>query len=128
MFVLNPVYLLLTWAATAVAFFAATKLVKGVKIEGGVGTHFVIAAVYGLLMATLGFLCLKPLFHMVTLGSFLVLGLSAVINLMVATVVIAVTDKLSKRLTITGFGSAFFVALILSLTLFAKDFLLGRIG
>lgn len=127
MFVLNPVYLLLTWAATAVAFFIASKALKGVKIEGGVGTHFVLAAVYGLLMASLGFLCLKPLFHMVTLGTFWVLGLSALINLAVATVVIAVTDKLSKRLTITGFGSAFFVALILSATLFAKDFLLGRL-
>ena len=128
MFVLHPVHLLLTWAATAVAFFVASKLVKGVTIEGGIGTHFVIAGLYGLLMATLGFLCLKPLFHVVTLGSFLVLGLSAVINLAVATVVIAVTDKLSKRLRITGLGSAFFVALILSVTLFAKDLLLGRLG
>jgi len=128
MFALNPIYLLLTWAATAVAFFIASKAIKGVNIEGGIGTHFVIAGVYGLLMMSLGAFCLKPLFHVATLGSFAILGLSALINLAVATVVIAVTDRLSKRLTITGFGSAFWVALILTLTLFAKDFLLGRIG
>ncbi len=127
MFAFNPIYLLLTWAATAVAFFVASKAIKGVRIDGGVGTHFVIAAVYGVLMMSLGAFCLKPLFHVATLGTFAMLGLSALINLVVATIVIAVTDKLSKRLTITGLGSAFFVALILTATLFAKDFLLGRI-
>ncbi|MAQ18294.1 MAG: hypothetical protein CMN30_26295 [Sandaracinus sp.] len=118
--------LLITWVVTALAFFIAAKALKGMKIQGGVGTYFVLAFVYGALMVMIGW-CLTGVLHLATLGFFLLTGLSAVIRLVVMTLVLAATDKLSKRLSIDGLGTAFFAAVIMALVGFAADFVIGRL-
>ena len=118
--------LLITWVVTALAFFIAAKALKGMKIQGGVGTYFVLAFVYGALMVMIGW-CLTGVLPLATLGFFLLTGLSAVIRLVVMTLVLAATDKLSKRLSIDGLGTAFFAAVIMALVGFAADFVIGRL-
>ena len=121
------VSLLIKWVVTAVAFFIAAKALKGMTVKGGVGTYFVLALVYGVLMVAIGW-CLTGVLHLASLGLFALFGLSAVIRVVVMTIVLAATDKLSKRLSIDGLGTAFFAALIIALVGFGADLLLQQMN
>lgn len=118
--------LLIQWIVTAIAFFIAAKALKGMKINGGAGTYFVLALVYGVLMVAIGW-CLTGLLHLATLGFFLLTGLAAVIRVIVMTIVLAATDKLSRRMSLDGLGTAFFAAVIIALVGFGADLLLGKV-
>ena len=123
---LNPINLLIQWIILTLAFFIASKALKGMRIQGGVGTHMVIAAVFSILMVLLGS-CLTWVIHIGTLGLLALVGLSALVKLVASTIVLLVTDKLSKRLTIDGFGTAFLAALIIAVCDFAANFALARV-
>ncbi|MFK8000518.1 MAG: phage holin family protein [Polyangiales bacterium] len=121
--------LLISWVTLTVSLFAASKLLKGFTIKGGVGSHLGVAALYGLMLFAFGW-CIHGLLILLSAGLALLPLLSFVAQLMVGAILLLVTDKMSKRLTIDGFGTAFMAALIGALTsnaaVWAYENLLGR--
>ena len=103
--------LLITWAVTAASLYAAAQLLEGMKIEGGVGTHLVIAAVVGVVNAFLG----TPLFLAIGVTSlglgFLFAGLTRVF---VLAVMLKLTDAMTSKLEIKSFGTALVAAFVMS--------------
>ena len=106
------VAILVNWAILALGLFLAAALLPGMRIRGGASGHLVVAALYGLLMAGLGW-CLFGAIGFATLG----LGFlfSFVTRLVVGAILLIATDKLSERLWLRGFGSAFIAATIVAL-------------
>lgn len=103
--------LIISWVALSLSFWVASLLLPGFKIKGGVGSHFVVSAVFGALSFFLGW-ALYTAIGIGTLGiGFL---LSFLTRLVVATILLIATDKLSKRLTIDKASTAFLAALITS--------------
>ena len=103
--------LLVSWVALTLAFWVASLLLPGFKIKGGVWSHFVASAVFGTLSFFLGW----ALYTAIGIGT-LGLGflLSFVTRLVVATILLLATDKLSDRLKIDKISTAFLAALITS--------------
>lgn len=100
--------LLIRWAVLAVALWAATEIVPGVKIHGGIGTTLWVALLFGLVNAVLG-----PLLRVITLPfTLLTLGL---FSLVVNGLLLAITAGLSDKLDVGGFFSAVLAALVISL-------------
>ena len=95
-------------AAVAVAVWITTMIVPGIQVTGGLKNYLVIALVLALINATLGTL-LKILTWPL---AFLSLGLSL---LVVNTAMLLITDRISENMTITGFSSAFFGAILISI-------------
>lgn len=107
--------LLISWVTLTLSLFAASKLLKGFTIKGGVGSHLGVAALYGLMLFAFGW-CIHGLLILLSAGLALLPLLSFVTQLIVGAILLLATDKLSKRLTIDGFGTAFMAALIGALT------------
>lgn len=103
--------LLISWIALTLAFWVASLLLPGFKVKGGAASHFIVAAIFG----TLSFFLSSALFvalGIVTLGiGFL---LSFLTRLFVTTILLIVTDKLSSRVKIRSFGTAFIAALVMA--------------
>ena len=95
-------------AAVALAVWVTTMIVPGIQVSGGLRNYLVIALILALINATLG-----TLLKILTLPlAFLSLGISL---LVVNTAMLLITDRLSDSLTITGFWSAFFGAILISI-------------
>ena len=95
-------------AAVALAVWVTTMIVPGIQVSGGLRNYLVIALILALINATLG-----TLLKILTLPlAFLSLGISL---LVVNTAMLLITDRLSESLTITGFWSAFFGAILISI-------------
>lgn len=103
--------LLVSWVALTLAFWAASLLLPGFKIKGGVASHFVVSAVFG----TLSFFLGRPLYAAIGIAT-LGLGflLSFVTRLVVSTLLLLATDKLSDRVKIDRARTAFLAALVMS--------------
>jgi uncharacterized membrane protein YvlD (DUF360 family) len=105
--------ILITWAVLTLGMFLASKLLSRMEIEGGVGSHLVVSAVFGLILAVTGWF-----FHL-ALG-FLSLGLlfffGFVAQVLVGAIVLKITDAFFERLRVEGFGTALLAALIISVT------------
>lgn len=102
---------LLTWVAFTLGLFVAAKLLDGMEIKGGLGSHLVVGGLFGVLNAVFG----PPLFvalGLVTLGLSLIF--SFVARLVVSAIVLVVVDKLSDRVKVKTFGTAVLAALIVS--------------
>lgn len=99
--------ILLRWASMALAFWVATQLVPGIKVEGSTWSYFWIALLFGAINVTIGSLVKIFTFPAVilTLGLFLVVVNAAMISL---------TARWSELLTVDDFWSAIFAALIIS--------------
>ena len=83
-------------------------MVPGIEVTGGLKNYLVIALVLALINATLG-----TLLKILTLPlAFLSLGFSL---LVVNTAMLLITDRISENMTITGFWSAFFGAILISI-------------
>lgn len=103
--------LLISWAVLTFSMFAATRLLDGIKIKGGVVDHLVVAAIFGTLMFFLGQLVYFVL-GVLSLGfGFL---FAFVTRLVTAALLLKLTDRISKRLSIKGFGTAFAAALVMA--------------
>lgn len=103
--------LVVSWVALTIAFWAASALVPGVKIEGGIRSHLFVAAILG----TLTWLLSDALF--VALGiATLGLGflLAFVTRLVVGAVLLLITDKITRRVKVDGFRSAFLASLVIA--------------
>src|SRR4051812_45778369 len=103
--------LLITWVALSFAFFVAAKVLPGMKIKGGIGSHLIVSAIFGGLVFLVGWL----LFTVIAIGT---LGLGLLLpfltRLVVMTILLLVTDKLTSRLTVKGLMTAFFASLIVA--------------
>lgn len=104
--------LLLSWLFAAVGFLLAARLLQpSFKLSGGFGSALVVAAVFGILNALIGWL-LFVVIGVVTLGIGFLLGF--ITRLVVNAIVLKLTDALTDRLQIRGFGSALAGAAIIS--------------
>lgn len=112
---LDLMSLLISWVTLTVSLFAASKLLKGFTIKGGIGSHLGVAALYGFMLFAFGW-CIHALLIMFSAGLALLPVLAFIARLTVGAVILLVTDKLTKRLTIDGFGTAFMAALIGAVT------------
>lgn len=103
--------LLISWVALTVAFWAASMLLPGFKVKGGALNHLVVAAIFG----TLSFFLSSALFVAIGIGT-LGIGflLSFLTRLVVMTLLLLVTDKLSSRLSVNSFGTAFVASLVMA--------------
>ena len=102
--------LLISWAVLTLGFWVAATLLPGVTIPR-VKYAILVAALFGVLNTVLGF----ALFAFIGIGT-LGIGflLAFVTRCVVDAIVLKLTDALTSRLTIRGFGSALLCALIMS--------------
>lgn len=95
--------LVISWVSAAVAVFVTASFLSGFHVRNGFKGALLVAAVLGLLNALFG----QLLFHVIGLGT---LGLGylmrPITRWLVMTVMLVVTDKVSKTLKIDGFGIA----------------------
>lgn len=113
---------LIRLVATAIALLAATWLIPGIVVSGGVGTYLLVALIFGVVNATIGTL-LKvmtcPLI-MLTLGLF-----TLVINGLMLQFSAWWAQLFGLGFSVSGFWSAFFGALIVSIVSAVLSLLVG---
>ena len=99
--------LLLRWVALALSMWVATLVVPGITVDGGVGTYLWVALLFGLINAIFGSIIKILTFpvSIVTFGLFILIINAAMLSL---------TARWSEKLDVTGFWSAFFAALIIT--------------
>jgi len=99
--------LLIRWAALAFSMWIATLVVPGITIAGGVTTYLWVALLFGLINSVFGSIIKVLTFpvSIVTFGLFLLVVNAAMLSL---------TARWSEKLEVTGFWSALFASLIIS--------------
>ncbi|MDZ4657202.1 MAG: phage holin family protein [Bythopirellula sp.] len=101
---------LLAWLILALGVFAAAKLLPGVHVPN-FWDAVVVAAVFGVLNFFLGWLVFVVL-GIATLGiGFLLFFIT---RLFVNAILLKLTDSLTNRIAINGFGNALLAALVIS--------------
>jgi putative membrane protein len=100
--------ILVRWAIIGIAFAITVNLLSNIHVVGGFWGYVWVAALFGLVNAFIGTI-LKILTFPLTV---LTLGISA---LLVNAALLGITASLSKRLTIHGFWTAIWAALIISI-------------
>ncbi|MCX6428190.1 MAG: phage holin family protein [Actinobacteria bacterium] len=108
--------LIFRWAALALAFWAATALVPGITVNGGVGTYLWVALLFGLINAILGSIVKVLTFPatILTFGLFIFVINAAMLSL---------TARWSDSLNVKDFWSALFASLIITIvTSFLRKF------
>ena len=112
--------LLVRWAVLAFSMWIATLVVPGISVDGGVTTYLWVALLFGLINTFFGSIIKVLTFpvSIVTFGLFLLVINAAMLSL---------TARWSEKLEVTGFWSALFASLIISLitTLFKSSKKLG---
>ena len=99
--------LLIRWAVLAFSMWIATLVVPGITVNGGVGTYLWVALLFGLINSFFGSIIKVLTFpvSIVTFGLFLFVVNAAMLSL---------TARWSEKLEVTGFWSALFASLIIS--------------
>lgn len=116
--------ILVTWVIVTLGLYAASKLLDGFDIKGGIGSHLIVSALFGLLNAVLGWL----LYVVIGIGTFgLGFVLSFVTRLVVSALLLILVDRLSDRLKIKSFGIAFMAALIVAVVGSLCELVLARL-
>jgi putative membrane protein len=112
--------LLVRWAVLAFSMWIATLIVPGISVDGGVTTYLWVALLFGLINTFFGSIIKVLTFpvSIVTFGLFLLVINAAMLSL---------TARWSEKLEVTGFWSALFASMIISLitTLFKSSKKLG---
>ena len=112
--------LLVRWAVLAFSMWIATLIVPGISVDGGVTTYLWVALLFGLINTFFGSIIKVLTFpvSIVTFGLFLLVINAAMLSL---------TARWSEKLEVTGFWSALFASMIISLitTLFKSSKRLG---
>lgn len=100
--------LILRWVVLTISIWVTAAVIPGIHVNGGVRTYLWIALVFGLINAILGTVIKILTFplSLVTFGLFLIVINAAMLEL---------TAKWTSNLTIDGYWSAFFGALIISI-------------
>jgi putative membrane protein len=108
--------LLVRWAVLAFSMWIATLVVPGITVDGGLATYLWVALLFGLINTFFGSIIKVLTFpvSIVTFGLFLLVINAAMLSL---------TARWSEKLEVTGFWSALFASLIISLitTLFKSS-------
>jgi putative membrane protein len=101
------VNLLIRWAVLAFSMWIATLVVPGITVDGGVTTYLWVALLFGLINSVFGSIIKVLTFpvSIVTFGLFLFVVNAAMLSL---------TARWSEKLEVTGFWSALFASLIIS--------------
>jgi putative membrane protein len=99
--------LLIRWAALAFSMWIATLVVPGITVAGGITTYLWVALLFGLINSVFGSIIKVLTFpvSIVTFGLFLLVVNAAMLSL---------TARWSEKLEVTGFWSALFASLIIS--------------
>ena len=99
--------LLVRWAVLAFSMWIATLIVPGISVDGGVTTYLWVALLFGLINTFFGSIIKVLTFpvSIVTFGLFLLVVNAAMLSL---------TARWSEKLDVTGFWSALFASLIIS--------------
>jgi putative membrane protein len=99
--------ILVRWAVLAFSMWIATLVVPGITVNGGVGTYLWVALLFGLINSVFGSIIKVLTFpvSIVTFGLFLFVVNAAMLSL---------TARWSEKLDVTGFWSALFASLIIS--------------
>ena len=99
--------ILVRWAVLAFSMWIATLVVPGITVNGGVGTYLWVALLFGLINSAFGSIIKVLTFpvSIVTFGLFLFVVNAAMLSL---------TARWSEKLEVTGFWSALFASLIIS--------------
>ena len=99
--------MLIRWAVLAFSMWIATLVVPGITVNGGVGTYLWVALLFGLINSVFGSIIKVLTFpvSIVTFGLFLFVVNAAMLSL---------TARWSEKLDVTGFWSALFASLIIS--------------
>jgi putative membrane protein len=99
--------ILVRWAVLAFSMWIATLVVPGITVNGGVGTYLWVALLFGLINSFFGSIIKVLTFpvSIVTFGLFLFVINAAMLSL---------TARWSEKLEVTGFWSALFASLIIS--------------
>ena len=112
--------LLVRWAVLAFSMWIATLVVPGITVDGGLATYLWVALLFGLINTFFGSIIKVLTFpvSIVTFGLFLLVINAAMLSL---------TARWSEKLEVTGFWSALFASMIISLitTLFKSSKKLG---
>ncbi len=98
---------MIRWGVLALAVWAATALIPGIKVHGGAWDYLWVALIFSVINTFLGsFLKLMTLPAVIlTAGLFLIIINAAMLEL---------TARWSSALTITSFWSAIFASVIIS--------------
>jgi len=112
--------LLIGWALLAAAFFLTTRVVPGIRVNGGISGYLFTALVFGLVNSVLG-----PILRIATLPlRILTLGLFAfVLN----AILLLVVGHFVPALTVDGFIAAVVGAFVLSIISALLNALVGPI-
>ena len=99
--------ILIRWAVLAFSMWIATLIVPGITVHGGVGTYLWVALLFGLINSIFGSIIKVLTFpvSIVTFGLFLFVVNASMLSL---------TARWSSKLDVTGFWSALFASLIIS--------------
>jgi putative membrane protein len=113
--------LLVRWAAQALAVWASTALIPGIKVHGGAWSYLWVALIFSLINVTIGTLLKFLTFPAVILsaGLFIVVINAAMLEL---------TARWSTTLTISSFWAALFAAVIISLVSTLLNRTVRRVG
>lgn len=104
--------ILISWGALTVAMWAAARLLPSMEIRGGIGSHLLVSAGFGLLLTLTGW-ALHLVLGVASFGLLFVFGFVA--RVLVGAIVLKITDALSERLRVDGFGTALLASLIIAL-------------
>jgi putative membrane protein len=99
--------ILVRWAVLAFSMWIATLIVPGITVHGGIGTYLWVALLFGLINSVFGSVIKVLTFpvSIVTFGLFIFVVNAAMLSL---------TARWSEKLDVTGFWSALFASLIIS--------------
>ena len=110
---MEAISFLVPWVALTAGIAIAARLLPGMELKGGVGSYFLVSGAFGLTLSLTGWF-----FHLM-LG-FLSLGLlfffGFVAQVLVAAVVLKITDAIFERLSVEGIGTALSAGFIISMT------------
>ncbi len=105
--------ILASWAALAAGIFLTSMFLDRMKVEGGVVSFVVVSGLYGLLLGVTGW-AIHLALGVMSFGLTWVFGFLG--HVLVGAVVLKLTDLLSDRLEIKGFGTPVVASLILTAT------------
>ena len=104
-------HFILQWLVLTVAFWITSQVMPGVRVKS-FGSAVIVAAIYATLSVLLGWL-LFAVFSVGTLG----LGylLSFITWWIIGALMLLLTDKISSRFSVSGFGTALIASALIAL-------------
>lgn len=104
-------HFLVPFATLTFSIFVAAKVLDGMEVKGGLGSHLLVAAAFGVLNFLLGWLVFAAL-GLMTLGLGFVFAF--ITRWIVTAAMLSLTSKVTSRLKLRGFGTALVASLIMS--------------